>query len=124
MSTNEPYREETIAERRERLRRIPIPPAPPPRAAKAPTLTLAASTEPGAEQVASVALEPADVATVREALAHRRMRIGGDIVGFDKVTHARVTMRWTRCTPAPEFGRVVSDYNPFARNRLPGGDGE
>jgi hypothetical protein len=56
------------------------------------------------------------------AIVARRTVINGDEVGFDKVTHARVTMRW--CTPTPADGppRVVSGYNPFSLERLPGYD--
>ena len=74
-----------------------------------PALTLAASRDRKPdEQVASVALESEDVETVREALAHRRMMIGGDEVGFDKVTAARVTMRWCRPTPVIDRADVQS----------------
>ena len=108
-------------------RRIASVPEPKPKAKPPvkPTLTLAAAREPeDGSRVASVPLEPEDVATVGEALAGRRVRIGDDEVGFDKVTHARVTMRWTRATPAPPPPLVVSSYNPFALERLPGYDPE
>jgi hypothetical protein len=114
-------REETLDEYIERLGIKPPKP-------KAPALTLAASKDRRPKeqsQVASVALQPRDVQTVRDALAHRRMIIGGDVVGFEKVTEARVTMRWTRPTPAIEHGAgVVSAYNPFAKERLPGYEGD
>jgi hypothetical protein len=88
-----------------------------------PPLTLAASNaaKPG-EAVASVALEGEDLERVRGALAGRSARIGGDEVGFDRVTHARVTMRWCRPTPAYDPPKVVSNYNPFSLDRLPGYD--
>lgn len=90
-----------------------------------PALTLAASDgrKPD-EEVASVALEPEDVDRVRDALAHRRVRIGDDVVGFDKVTEARVTMRWTRCMPVEPANRVASGYDPFAPERMPGYRGD
>jgi hypothetical protein len=117
---------ETVEERRERLRRLPIPPRPKPKV-EAPTLTLAASKDRTLEeesQVASVALEPEDVETVRQALAGRSVRIGSDEVGFDRVTNARVTMRWCRPTPVFNPPRVISEYNPLARERLPGYRGD
>jgi hypothetical protein len=84
---------------------------------------------PAQDKVASVALEPEDVEIVRGALAGRRVIIGEDEVGFDKVTEARVTMRWTRPSPPvverPD-AKVVSGYDPYTRDRMPGyrGDGE
>jgi hypothetical protein len=92
-----------------------------------PTLTLAASRdgEPD-QQVASVPLEPEDVDRVRGALAGRRTMIGGDEVGFDKITNARVTMCWTRPTPAIDRAdaKVVSGYDPYSRERMPGYRGD
>jgi hypothetical protein len=94
-----------------------------------PILELAASRdrEPDEQnRIASVPLEPEDVQTVREALSHRRMMIGGDEVGFDKVTAARVTMRWCRPTPVIDRAdaKVVSAYDPYARERMPGYRGD
>jgi hypothetical protein len=99
------------------------------RAKPKPTLELAASRdrEPDEQnRIASVPLEPEDVQTVREALSHRRMMIGGDEVGFDKVTAARVTMRWCRPTPVIDRAdaKVVSGYDPYARERMPGYQGD
>ena len=74
------------------------------------------------EAVAVVPLEGEDLERVKGALAGRYARINGDEVGFDKVTHARVTMRWCRPTAAYEGPRVVSNYNPFSLERLPGYD--
>jgi hypothetical protein len=116
MSTNNPYAGMTYEE----LLRSAPPIKRKPRPEK-PKLELVASQQPNdGSRVASVALNDKDVATVRQALAGRRVRIGPDEVSFDKVTHARVTMRWTRATPAPPPPLVVSAYNPFANERLPG----
>jgi hypothetical protein len=78
------------------------------------------------ERVASVPLEPEDVAIVRDALTGRRTMIGGDEVGFDKITNARVTMCWTRPTPAIDRAdaKVVSGYDPYSRERMPGYRGD
>src|SRR6516164_1050590 len=95
----------------------PEPPQPKPKS----TLTLAASGE-GKPDEAVVPLEGEDLERVKGALAGRYARINGDKVGFDKVTHARVTMRWCRATPAYDPPRVVSGYNPFSLDRLPGYD--
>ena len=85
-----------------------------------PTLKLVASQE--REQVASVPLEPEDVEIVREALAHRRVMIGEDVVEFDKITEARVTMRWCLPTPVAERpdAKVVFAYDPYSRERMRG----
>ena len=87
-----------------------------------PTLKLVASQE--REQVASVPLEPEDVEIVREALAHRRVMIGEDVVEFDKITEARVTMRWCLPTPVAERpdAKVVFAYDPYSRERMRGDD--
>jgi len=85
------------------------------------TLTLAASGE-GKPDEAVVPLEGEDLERVKSALSGRYARINGDEVGFDKVTHARVTMRWCRATPVDGPPRVVSGYNPFSLDRLPGYD--
>ena len=76
------------------------------------------------EQVASVPLEPEDVEIVREALAHRRVMIGEDVVEFDKITEARVTMRWCLPTPVAERpdAKVVFAYDPYSRERMRGDD--
>jgi hypothetical protein len=100
------------------------------------TLTLAASRdlEPD-EQVASVPLEPEDVAIVREALAGRNVRVGADDVSFDHVTNARVTMRWSspmsptspplvRDRVIDDFGHAVIAYDPYAKERMPGYRGD
>ena len=84
-------------------------------------LTLATSGGGKADE-ALVPLEGEDLERVRGALAGRYARINGDEVGFDKITHARVTMRWCRATPAYDPPRVVSGYNPFSLDRLPGYD--
>jgi hypothetical protein len=95
-----------------------------------PMLKLVASGEPD-QQVASVALEPDDVAIVREALAGRSVKIGPDDVDFDKVTSARVTIRWSRPTSpiSPPLVReyatdrgagTVFQYDPYAKERMPG----
>lgn len=110
-------------EKRAIIRNFPTPkkkPKPEPK----PALALVAGGKPG-EQIASVALEGKDFDRVRGALAGRRVRIGEDVVGFDKVTEARVTMRWMRPTPAeaPAVGAVHA-YNPFARERMPGNEYE
>jgi hypothetical protein len=76
----------------------------------------------GGQAVAIVPLEGEDLERVKGALAGRYARINGDEVGFDKVTHARVTMRWCRPTAAAQPPRVVSGYNPFSLERLPGYD--
>jgi hypothetical protein len=85
MSSNNPYAGMTFEE---------LMKNPPPWKRKArpeqpnPTLTLAASRDRDPDEqskVASVALEPEDVATVREALKGRNVKIGGDEVGFDRV---------------------------------------
>jgi hypothetical protein len=86
-----------------------------------PPLTLAASGG-GKPDEAVVPLEGEDLERLKGALAGRYARINGDEVGFDKVTHARVTMRWCRPTPAAGPPRVVSGYNPFSLERLPGYD--
>jgi hypothetical protein len=98
-----------------------------------PTLTLVASRDRDGEQVASVALEPDDVAIVREALAGRGVRIGADDVSFDHVTNARVMMRWSspKSPTSPplvreqvrdDFGHAVFAYDPYAKERMPGYD--
>jgi hypothetical protein len=90
-----------------------------------PPLTLAASGGAKPEEaVASVALEGDDLERVRGALSGRYAHIDGDEVDFNKVTHARVTMRWCRPTPANEAPHVVSAYNPFSFDRLPGDEGD
>jgi hypothetical protein len=83
--------------------------------------TVAATSEGKADE-ALVPLEGEDLERVKGALAGRYARINGDEVGFDKITHARVTMRWCRPTAAYQPGRVVSNYNPFSLERLPGYD--
>ena len=91
----------------------PEPPQPKPK--------VAASGGPN-EAVAIVPLEGDDLERVKGALSGRYARIGSDEVGFDKVCHARVTMRWVRATPAHGPPRVISGYNPFSLERLPGYD--
>jgi hypothetical protein len=86
-----------------------------------PPLTLAATSEGKADE-ALVPLEGEDLERVKSALAGRYARIGSEEVGFDKVCHARVTMRWVRATPAYDPPRVVSNYNPYSLERLPGYD--
>jgi hypothetical protein len=85
--------------------------------------TVVASSEGKADEaVAIVPIEGEDLERVKGALAGRRTMIGGDEVGFDKVTHAKVTMQWRRATPAYDPPRVVSNYNPYSIERLPGYD--
>src|SRR5262245_44710895 len=96
----------------------PEPPQPKPK----PPLTLAASSEGKPDEaVASVPLEGEDLERVKGALAGRRTMVNGDEVGFDKVCHARVTMRWCKPTAAHQPS-VISGYNPFSLDRLPGYD--
>ena len=74
------------------LRRMPIRP---PRVK--PTLELVASREREPDEnakVKSIALEPEYVAIVRYVLAGKSVMIVEDEVGFDKITEARVTLRY------------------------------